>query len=57
MVREKVMAAVEGMEVEARRAGNGEVDMRKWWVLMACDVVSQLMFGESFDALATGKVT
>lgn len=55
MVREKVTVALEGMTIDAKIA-SGEVDMRKWWILMACDVVSKLMFGESFDALKAGKV-
>ncbi|KAJ5015941.1 Cytochrome P450 monooxygenase cypX [Colletotrichum sp. SAR 10_99] len=54
MVREKVTMALEGMTIDAKIA-SGEVDMRKWWILMACDVVSKLMFGESFDALKAGK--
>ncbi|KAF9878308.1 hypothetical protein CkaCkLH20_04346 [Colletotrichum karsti] len=54
MVREKVSTAIDGMAKDAQATG-GEVDIRKWWILMACDVVSRLMFGESFDALKTGK--
>ncbi|KAK7984718.1 hypothetical protein PG988_002340 [Apiospora saccharicola] len=54
MVQDKVAAAVEGMRGEARRDG-GEVDVRKWWNLMASDVVSTIMFGKSFDSLKAGR--
>ncbi|KAK8122655.1 hypothetical protein PG984_011325 [Apiospora sp. TS-2023a] len=54
MVRDKVAAAVEGMRGEAKRDG-GEVDVRKWWNLMASDVVSTIMFGKSFDSLKAGR--
>jgi cytochrome P450 len=55
MVSEKVTATIHGMRCDAKTS-NGEVDVRKWWVLMASDVISKMMFGESFDALKTGKV-
>jgi cytochrome P450 len=54
-VLEKVNVAVSGMKAEAAKNGN-EVDIRKWWLLLASDVVSHLMFGQSFDGLRTGKV-
>ena len=54
MVVGKVEAAVEGMRREAKL--EGEVDVRKWWNLMACDVISTIMFGKSFDALKAGRV-
>ncbi|KAL0941348.1 cytochrome p450 monooxygenase [Colletotrichum truncatum] len=54
MVREKVSIAIEAMRHDAETA-NGEVDIRKWWVFMASDITSRLMFGKSFDALKTGK--
>ncbi|KAF7540347.1 hypothetical protein G7054_g1502 [Neopestalotiopsis clavispora] len=54
MVSEKVAATIHGMRCDAKTS-NGEVDVRKWWVLMASDVISKMMFGESFDALKTGK--
>ncbi|KAH8196025.1 hypothetical protein TruAng_009801 [Truncatella angustata] len=54
MVVEKVSAAIEGMRHDAKLA-RGEVDVRKWWIFMASDVVSKIMFGDSFDALKTGK--
>ncbi|KAK8008380.1 sterigmatocystin biosynthesis P450 monooxygenase [Apiospora marii] len=56
MVTEKVAAAVEGMRGEARGSAVGEVDVRKWWNLMASDVVSTIMFGRSFDSLKAGRM-
>ncbi|KAK8075458.1 cytochrome p450 [Apiospora hydei] len=55
MVREKAAAAVEGMRGEAVDAAGGEVDVRKWWGLMASDVVSTIMFGKSFDSIKAGR--
>ncbi|GKT47754.1 cytochrome P450 monooxygenase cypX [Colletotrichum spaethianum] len=55
IVREKMMDAIEGMRRDAAIQG-GEVDVRKWWVLMASDTISRLMFGVSFDGLKTGKL-
>ncbi|ETS73331.1 hypothetical protein PFICI_14936 [Pestalotiopsis fici W106-1] len=54
MVSEKVAATIDGMRGDAKLF-SGEVDVRKWWVLMASDVISKMMFGESFDALKTGQ--
>lgn len=36
---------------------DGEVDILKWWHFMAGDIISWLMFGESFDLLALGHVS
>ncbi|KAK6859595.1 hypothetical protein PG995_003231 [Apiospora arundinis] len=55
MVVQKVEAAIEGMRGDARRDAQGEVDVRKWWGLMASDVISTIMFGKSFDALKAGR--
>lgn len=55
MVRRKVFDAVTGMRNEAESSG-GVVDIRKWWICMASDVVSKVMFGKSFGALKEGKV-
>jgi cytochrome P450 len=54
-VARTVDAAITGMRADAQFA-NGEVDVRKWWMFMASDIVSKIMFGESFNALKTGKV-
>ncbi|KAM3415774.1 hypothetical protein BST61_g9285 [Cercospora zeina] len=62
MLVAKVRAAIEGIRAEARcnaTAENehwGAVDMRKWWMLFASDVVSHMVFGKSFDGLRRGKV-
>ncbi|VUC23057.1 unnamed protein product [Clonostachys rosea] len=53
MVRQKVVDAIVGMKTEA--ASKGVVDIRRWWMCMASDVVSKVMFGKSFDALKEGK--
>lgn len=55
MVRSKVAKAVEGMAREAKDR-NGIADVRRWWTLMASDVVSELMFGESLGGLDTQEV-
>lgn len=55
VVLEKVAFAVERMKVECGQ--DGEVDVLKWWLFMASDVISQLMFGESFDTLKLGHVS
>lgn len=71
LVRSKVRLAVSkiradaeaGAEAEAGRRQVGPVgpgggaDVLKWWTLMASDVVSHLMFGESFHSLELGKQT
>ncbi|KAI4597191.1 hypothetical protein KJ359_004703 [Pestalotiopsis sp. 9143b] len=55
MVRQKVFDAVAGMKKEAA-SSDGVVDVRKWWICMASDVVSKVMFGKSFDAVEAGRV-
>lgn len=32
------------------------VDVYKWWVLMANDIITTLSFGESFNMVAKGKL-
>lgn len=58
VVFEKVFTAVQKMKQEARNnlAHPGHVDILKYWILMAGDTISELMFGESFNGLKTGKV-
>jgi cytochrome P450 len=53
-VREKISYAVTRMEDELER--KGKVDVMKWWILMASDVSSHLMFGDSFHTLERGEV-
>ncbi|KAB2573752.1 Cytochrome P450 monooxygenase aflV [Lasiodiplodia theobromae] len=43
------------MDEEATNNGNGEVDVRKWWVLLASDASSRMAFGESFGLLDVGQ--
>lgn len=56
MVRSKVTKAIDGMAREAKRK-DGIVDVRRWWTLMASDVVSELMFGEALGGLDTQEVS
>ena len=53
LVREKASLAVRRMEEEARR--EGKTDMMKWWMFLATDVITHLMFGESFRTLEMGQ--
>ncbi|KAK4493635.1 hypothetical protein PRZ48_004246 [Zasmidium cellare] len=52
-VHDRVKAAMKGMKEEAASNG-GEVDVYKWWPLMAGDVISTLMFGECPYAIERG---
>lgn len=55
-VHERVQAVIKGMKAEAT-ANQGEVDVYKWWPLMAGDVISTLMFGECPQAIERGVVS
>ena len=55
VVQQKVADAVQHIKADA--AKSGEVDILKWWMFMACDVVSSLMFGKAFDLLKLGYVS
>lgn len=67
LVRSKVRLAVSRIRADAEAGrrqvgpvgpgGGGGADVLKWWTLMASDVVSHLMFGESFHSLELGKQT
>lgn len=54
VVKEKIELAVFQMREEGLR--NGTVDVMKWWTLMASDVSSHLLFGESFRTLEQGEI-
>ncbi|GME21834.1 putative cytochrome p450 protein [Neofusicoccum parvum] len=54
-IRTTVLHAVKRMMDDAD-AHEGEVDVQKWWLLMAADVSSRIAFGESFNMLDTGEV-
>lgn len=54
-VRAKVEAAVRGIRSDAA-TGTSNPDIRKWFTLMASDIISHLMFGRSFDGLKIGEV-
>lgn len=53
-VRKMVERAMMKMGQEASSNSNGEVDVRKWWVLLASDASSRMAFGESFGLLDVG---
>ncbi|KAF2165317.1 hypothetical protein M409DRAFT_67187 [Zasmidium cellare ATCC 36951] len=55
VIKEKVELVVRKVQEEAGRQG-GKVDLLKWFTLMASDVSSHLMFGESFHTLEQGEV-
>jgi cytochrome P450 len=40
-------------EMEAR----GTVDVYKWWIFMATDIIGELCFGDSFHMLEHGEVS
>lgn len=54
VVRAKVELAVRSMKQEAE---SGVTDVLKWWTLMATDVSTHLMFGNSFEMLEQGTVS
>jgi cytochrome P450 len=54
IVRDKVQLAVSQIVNELQ--DNGVSDILKWATLMATDVSTHLMFGESFEMLRVGKV-
>lgn len=54
VVREKAGLAVSRMKQEMM--GGGKSDVMKWWMFLATDVATHLMFGESFQTLEKGEV-
>jgi cytochrome P450 len=54
MIQKKARLAVNKIRDEA--GAEGEVDILKWWTLMASDVIAHLSFGESFGMLELGQV-
>ncbi|KAF2161110.1 hypothetical protein M409DRAFT_69964 [Zasmidium cellare ATCC 36951] len=55
MVREKARKAVEGIGRDAVDGRGRVVDVRRWWMIMASDVISEVAFGKSFGGLETGE--
>ncbi|USW51896.1 Putative cytochrome P450 [Septoria linicola] len=53
-MREKIELAVTKITQEGRSGSS--VDMLKWWTLMASDISSHLLFGESFCTLEHGEI-
>jgi cytochrome P450 len=54
LVHQKIRMVVGKMKDESRRKGS--TDALKWWTLMATDVSSHLMFGDSFHMIEKGQV-
>ena len=54
VVKEKVALAVSKLREESEK--EGRTDVLKWWTLMATDVATHLMFGDSFRMIEKGKV-
>lgn len=53
LVRSKCALAVARMGEESRRVG--KVDVLKWWMFLASDVVGEISFGEGFGNLERGE--
>lgn len=57
MVRDKTRMAIAGIGRDGTAHKERTVDVRKWWLIMASDVVSEVVFGMGFGGLETGKVS
>lgn len=55
VVREKTRLSLTKLVEESQEGG--KADLLKWWTLMATDVATHLMFGESFHMIEQGKVS
>lgn len=54
LIDQKVQLTIRRMSEEMKTRGS--VDIAKWWLYMATDVIAQLSFGSSFEMLERGKV-
>ncbi|GES65493.1 cytochrome P450 [Aspergillus terreus] len=52
LVNSKIHFTIQRMNDDIERAG--VVDIYKWWILMASDIIGELSFGESLGLLETG---
>lgn len=55
VIRGHVKGAVDGIGDESKK--NGQVDILKWWTLMAMDVIGEVSFGDSFGMVERGHVS
>ncbi|KAH8773763.1 cytochrome P450 [Diaporthe sp. PMI_573] len=55
VIRGHVKGAVDGIGDESKK--NGQVDILKWWTLMAMDVIGEVSFGDSFGMVERGHKT
>lgn len=45
------------MRMREEMKSRGAVDVWKWWMFMATDIIGELTFGESFKTLEQGQVS
>jgi cytochrome P450 len=57
VVLDRIKLSMKRIKEDADASADGEVDVMKWWLFLAGDVSTHLMFGESFHTLETGEVT
>ena len=55
IVKARVDLAMQKMAEETK--SRGCVDVMKWWLFMATDIIGELSFGDSFRMLEIGKVS
>ncbi|KAK3380932.1 cytochrome protein [Podospora didyma] len=55
LINSRVDLAIEKMKDEMKT--RGAADVLKWWMFMATDIIGELSFGTSFQALEAGKKT
>lgn len=54
IIEARIQQSISRMREEMQTRGT--VDILKWWMFMATDVIGELTFGESFCMLDQGKV-
>lgn len=52
---DRVHMAISRMAEETQ--SRGVIDVFKWWLFMATDIIGELSFGESFRMLEAGEVS
>lgn len=55
IVKARVELAIQKMAAEVK--SRGCMDVLKWWLFMATDIIGELSFGDSFRMLEIGKVS
>ena len=54
-MKARVELAIQKMTAEVK--SRGCMDVLKWWLFMATDIIGELSFGDSFRMLEIGKVS